>query len=45
MLAAVGNHVDILHRLSIGNYVLPENLLEGQWRWLDDKNITDLYQR
>ena len=45
MLAAVGNHVDILHRLSIGNYVLPENLLEGQWRWLDDTNIADLYQR
>jgi 16S rRNA pseudouridine516 synthase len=34
MLAAVGNHVAQLHRSSIGNYAMPDDLKEGQWRWL-----------
>lgn len=35
MVAAVGNHVDGLHRISIGRYTLPEDLEPGQWVWLD----------
>jgi 16S rRNA pseudouridine516 synthase len=34
MLAAVGNHVDALHRSQIGALRLPGDLQEGQWRWL-----------
>jgi 16S rRNA pseudouridine516 synthase len=34
MLAAVGNHVAQLHRSSIGNYAMPDDLKEGEWRWL-----------
>jgi 16S rRNA pseudouridine516 synthase len=35
MIAAVGNRVTGLHRSRIGNLSLPEDLLPGQWRWLD----------
>jgi len=45
MIAAVGNHVKELHRHAIGNYVLPHDLIEGQWRWLNQKDINDLYSR
>jgi len=45
MIAAVGNHVNGLHRYAIGNYVLPTDLIEGQWRWLKQKDINDLYGR
>lgn len=34
MLAAVGNHVESLHRSRIGRLVLPHDLAPGQWRWL-----------
>ena len=34
MLAAVGNHVALLHRSSIGNYTMLADLQEGQWCWL-----------
>ena len=34
MIAAVGNHVERLHRVEIGQYVMPADLAEGQWRWL-----------
>lgn len=34
MLAAVGNRVERLHRSQIGQLSLPEDLKEGQWRWL-----------
>jgi 16S rRNA pseudouridine516 synthase len=34
MLAAVGNHVNALHRSQIGGFKLPEDLPLGQWRWL-----------
>jgi 16S rRNA pseudouridine516 synthase len=34
MLAAVGNHVGSLHRSQIGSLSLPDDLPEGQWRWL-----------
>ena len=34
MIAAVGNHVLLLHRVMIGSYQLPSDLEEGKWRWL-----------
>jgi 16S rRNA pseudouridine516 synthase len=34
MLAAVGNHVDRLHRSRIGQLALPADLAEGKWQWL-----------
>lgn len=35
MIAAVGNHVEELHRSRIGNYVLPDDLQIGEWVWID----------
>jgi len=35
MVAAAGNRVEALHRLSIGGLRLPESLSAGQWMWLD----------
>ena len=34
MMAAVGNHVAKLHRTEIGQYAMPVDLAEGEWRWL-----------
>jgi len=34
MMAAVGNHVQRLHRIEIGQYQMPADLAEGQWCWL-----------
>ena len=34
MLAAVGNHVEHLHRSKIGQLAMPVDLLAGEWRWL-----------
>ena len=45
MIAAVGNHVQGLHRHAIGKYLLPHDLIEGQWRWLNQKDINDLLGR
>jgi 16S rRNA pseudouridine516 synthase len=45
MLVAAGNHVEKLHRRSIGNFHLPINLKEGQWQWLSSENINELYDR
>ncbi len=41
MVAAVSNRVEALHRSQIGGLRLPEDLLPGQWRWL---NAADLAQ-
>ena len=32
MFAATGNHVEALHRVSIGALELPDDLAAGQWR-------------
>ena len=32
MVVAAGNHVTQLHRMSVGEYVLPEDLAVGEWR-------------
>jgi 16S rRNA pseudouridine516 synthase len=42
MLAAVGNRVQTLHRSSMGELHLPENLLPGQWRWLTHSDLQAL---
>ena len=34
MLAAVGNHVNALHRSQVGKFVLPVELALGEWRFL-----------
>jgi 16S rRNA pseudouridine516 synthase len=34
MIAAVGNHVDKLHRSRFGQLALPDDLAPGQWTWL-----------
>jgi 16S rRNA pseudouridine516 synthase len=42
MMAAVGNHVAKLHRIEIGQYVMPTNLAEGEWRWLYPEDLQRL---
>jgi 16S rRNA pseudouridine516 synthase len=44
MMAAVGNHVAKLHRTEIGAYVMPADLVEGQWRWLYPDDLKNLSQ-
>ena len=39
MLAAVGNHVDALHREQVGHFKLPEDLALGEWMYLNDEQI------
>lgn len=43
MLAAVSNRVEALHRASIGNMVLADDLPSGQWRWLTSAEVQALY--
>jgi 16S rRNA pseudouridine516 synthase len=44
MIAAVGNRVVSLHRSRMGAYVLPADLLPGQWRWLESADLQLLNQ-
>jgi len=44
MMVAVGNHVDKLHRVEIGSYVMPVDLAEGEWRWLYPQDLQQLSQ-
>ncbi len=39
MLAAVGNHVEALHRTKIGRLRLPAELAPGQWSWLSPEQL------
>jgi 16S rRNA pseudouridine516 synthase len=39
MIAAVGNHVEALHRVQIGQLAMPEDLAPGQWRWLTPEDL------
>jgi 16S rRNA pseudouridine516 synthase len=39
MFAAAGNHVVALKRLAIGNYELPADLAEGDWRILSPDDL------
>ncbi len=40
MFAAVGNHVEKLHRISIGHITLDSRLAEGEWRYLTEEEIS-----
>ena len=39
MFAAVGNHVDGLHRERVGGLALPDDLAPGEWRLLDQDQV------
>jgi len=36
----VGNRVEGLHRSKIGGLQLPADLAPGQWRWLDENDLS-----
>ena len=40
MFAAVGNHVTALHRDRVGGLTLPADLQPGEYRILNDKDIS-----
>ena len=44
MFAATGNHVEALHRQSLGGLTLPPDLAPGQWRLLDAAAITAIFE-
>jgi 16S rRNA pseudouridine516 synthase len=43
MFAAVGNHVEALHRERLGGLSLPEGLSPGQWRLLDEAEVRRIF--
>lgn len=43
MFAAVGNHVETLHRERLGGLVLPEDLALGDWRLLTPDEIARIF--
>lgn len=43
MFAAVGNHVEALHRERIGGLSLPADLAPGEWRLLDSAEIDAIF--
>ena len=42
MFAAVGNHVEALHRVSIGSIILDSQLDNGEWRYLTEDEISSI---
>ena len=42
MVAAAGNRVEALKRIAIGRLTLPDDLPEGQWRWLTESDLEKL---
>jgi 16S rRNA pseudouridine516 synthase len=42
MFAAVGNHVEALHRVSVGGLELGD-LPTGEWRMLGERNIAEIF--
>lgn len=42
MVAAISNRVEALKRIQIGDLKLPEDLREGEWRWLSENDIEKL---
>ena len=42
MVAAAGGHVAALHRLRVGGFCLPDELVERQWCWLEEPHLTRL---
>lgn len=45
MIAAVSNRVAQLHRKQIGGFTLPDDLAQGQWRWLQTDERVQLIQK
>lgn len=45
MMAAVGNRVEALKRVAVGGLALPEDLPEGGWRWLGERELELLASR
>ena len=43
MFAATGNHVEALHRETLGDLSLPPDVAPGQWRLLDEGEIALLF--
>ncbi|MNQ56037.1 Ribosomal small subunit pseudouridine synthase A [compost metagenome] len=43
MFAAVGNHVEALHRERMGGLVLPDDLAPGAWRLLTPEEIERIF--
>jgi 16S rRNA pseudouridine516 synthase len=43
MFAAVGNHVEGLHRERVGGLALPDDLAPGDWRLLDPAQIETIF--
>ena len=43
MFAATGNHVEALHRESLGGLTLPEDMAPGQWRLLTGAEIARIF--
>ena len=43
MFAAVGNHVEALHRERLGGLALPDDLAPGAWRLMDDGEIAAIF--
>jgi 16S rRNA pseudouridine516 synthase len=44
MFAAAGNHVEDLHRESLGGLTLPDGMGPGQWRLLTEAEIATIFQ-
>jgi 16S rRNA pseudouridine516 synthase len=44
MIAAISNRVEGLKRVQIGTIELPQDLAEGEWRWLTEDEFTALSQ-
>lgn len=45
MFAATGNHVEELHRQSLGGLSLPEGMASGQWKLLTAEEIALIFQQ
>jgi len=45
MMAAVGNRVEALKRVAVGGLALPEDMAEGQWRWLEADDLARLEKK
>lgn len=43
IFAAVGNHVEALHRERLGGLTLPEDLAPGDWRLLEQSEINSIF--
>jgi 16S rRNA pseudouridine516 synthase len=43
MFAAMGNHVEALHRDRIGGLDLPEDLAPGRWRLMDETHLAAVF--